>query len=297
MIIVLTGATGSGKSRLAIALANSIGGEIVNGDAFQVYKGIEIATAAPSEEEKKLAKHHLYSFLDVNDGYDISRYQKDLRAKIEEVLSRGSVPIICGGSGLYLRAALYDYDLSVDTKHVDMSKYQDMDNESLHKVLEELDAKEAEKIHMNNRIRVMRAIEICLASETSKSEMIEKQSHKPIYDDCYFFVLKRDRNELYPLVEKRVDEMVKNGLVEETLSMIEKYGREAPAFKAIGIKEFFPYLDGMVKLEDAINTIKTNTRHYIKRQETFFRHQFEVVEISNVDDILKVIKENDDVTA
>ncbi len=290
MIIVLTGATGSGKSRLAIDLAKRIDGEIINGDAFQVYKGIEIATAAPTEEEKREVPHHLFSFLECDDGYDISRYQKDLRSKLDEVLSRNKTPIIVGGSGLYLRSALYDYDLSTDTSSVDMSSYEKMDNRELHDVLEKLDPEEAKKIHENNRRRVLRSIEVCLANNGPKTEMIKAQTHEPIYKDCLFFELKRDREQLYPHVEKRIDEMVRTGMVEQTVAMIKKYGKDAPAFKAIGIKEFFPYVDGTASLEDCITTIKTNTRHYVKRQETFFRHQFNLIEISGVEDILKTIE-------
>lgn len=292
MIIVLTGATGSGKSRLAIELAKKINGEIINGDAFQVYKGIEIATAAPTEDEKREVPHHLFSFLECDDGYDIFRYQHDLRTEINEVLARGNTPIIVGGSGLYLRSALYDYDLTVDTTKIDMSEYEKLDNHELHAVLERLDKEEALKIHENNRRRVMRSIEVCLANNGPKSEMIKSQAHEPIYDDCFFFELKRDRELLYPHVEKRIDEMIKNGLVEQTLEMINKYGKDAPAFKAIGIKEFFPYIDGTSSLEECIASIKTNTRHYVKRQETFFRHQFKLIEITSVDDILNVLEES-----
>lgn len=290
MIIVLTGATGSGKSRLAIDLAKRIDGEIINGDAFQVYKGIEIATAAPTEEEKREVPHHLFSFLECDDGYDISRYQKDLRAKLDEVLSRNKTPIIVGGSGLYLRSALYDYDLSTDTTHVDMSEYEKLNNTELHAVLEKLDPEEAKKIHENNRRRVLRSIEVCIANNGPKTDMIKAQAHQPIYEDCLFFELKRNREDLYPHVEKRIDEMVKSGMVEQTISMIKQYGKDAPAFKAIGIKEFFPYVDGTSSLDECIVTIKTNTRHYVKRQETFFRHQFKLIEISSVEDVLNAFE-------
>ncbi len=290
MIIVLTGATGSGKSRLAIELAKKLNGEIVNGDAFQVYRGIEIATAAPTESEKQEVPHHLYSFLECDDGYDIYRYQHDLRSEIDDIISRGKTAIIVGGSGLYLRSALYDYELSVNSKNVDMKPYEALSNHELHLALEKLDPIEAGKIHENNRIRVMRSIEVCIANGISKTEMINSQSHQPIYNDCFFFELKRDREELYPLVEARVDKMVESGLVDQAIGMIGKYGQNAPAFKAIGIKEFLPYINGESSLEDCIIAIKTNTRHYIKRQETFFRHQFNLIEISSVDDILKAIK-------
>ena len=290
MIIVLTGATGSGKSRLAIELAKKINGEIINGDAFQVYKGIEIATAAPNENEKQEVPHHLYSFLECNDGYDIFRFQHDLRNMLDDVISRGRIPVIVGGSGLYLRSALYDYDLSVNSNKVDMRPYENLSNHELHQALVKLDPVEASKIHENNRIRIMRSIEVCLANGTSKTEMINSQKHLPIYDDCFFFELKRDRGELYPLVEARVDKMVKAGLVAQVTEMVNKYGQDAPAFKAIGIKELFPYLNGESSLEDCIIAIKTNTRHYIKRQETFFRHQFNLIEISSIDDILKAIR-------
>ena len=135
MILVLTGPTGTGKSKLAISLANKINGEIVNADAFQVYEKLKIATASPTEEEKKKVPHHLYNFVPLTDSYDISRYQIDARKTLEEILSRKKTPILVGGSGLYIRAALYDYDLSIDTSSVDMSPYEEKTNEDLHAIL------------------------------------------------------------------------------------------------------------------------------------------------------------------
>jgi tRNA dimethylallyltransferase len=284
MILVLTGPTGVGKSELAIALAKKVNGEIINADAFQVYEGLTIATAVPTEAMKKEVPHHLYSFVHLDEHYDIFHYQVDCRKEIEDVLARGKTPILVGGSGLYIRSALYDYDLSLDTSKVDLTSYEALSNDELHKKLEELDIVEAQKLHPNNRRRVLRDIAICLASGTSKTALLAKQSHEPIYP-TKFFALTKERDELYPLVEQRVEKMFASGLLNETLPLIKQYGRSAPAFQAIGVKELFPYLDKKISLEEAKTQIKEDTRHYIKRQETFFAHQFPIVYIKGEEDI------------
>ncbi len=291
MIIALTGPTGVGKSALAISLAKKINGEIVNADAFQAYKELKIATAAPSEEEKKEVSHHLYDFIPLNEGYDISRYQIDARRCIEEILSRKKIPLIVGGSGLYIRSALYDYDLSIDTSIVDMSEYEKKSNEDLHGILEKLDPDEAKKIPLQNRRRVLRDIAICLAANESKTSLLAKQNHEPIYENALFFALSKDRETLYDLINKRVDKMFEKGLLNETLPLISKYGEDKPAFQAIGVKELIPYIHKEKTLEETIEQIKTDTRHYVKRQETFFRHQFPTKEIKNEEEILSYLSD------
>lgn len=290
MIIVLTGATGTGKSRLAIELAKKLDAEIINGDAFQVYKDLTIATAAPTNEEKAEVPHHLFQYVNLNENYSIAQYQKDCRETLKEVLSRKSNVIIVGGSGLYLRAALYDYDLSLDTDKIDMTPYESKTNEELHEILEGLDKEEADKLPVQNRQRILRSIQICLAAGEPKTQFLAKQHHEPIYPSK-FYVLHINRETLYPKVNERVDKMFEMGLLEETLPLIEKYGRGAQAFKAIGVKELFPYLDGEISLEDAKDLIKLDTRRYIKRQETFFRHQFNAKIISSLDGILDDLKQ------
>lgn len=289
MIIVLTGATGTGKSRLAIELAKKLDAEIINGDAFQVYKDLTIATAAPTNEEKSKVPHHLFQYVDLSENYSIAQYQKDCRETLKEVLSRKNNVIIVGGSGLYLRAALYDYDLSLDTDKIDMTPYESKTNEELHEILKGLDKEEADKLPVQNRQRIMRSIQICLAAGEPKTQFLAKQHHEPIYPSK-FYVLHIDRETLYPKVNERVDKMFEMGLLDETLPLIEKYGRGAQAFKAIGVKELFPYLDGEISLEDAKDLIKLDTRRYIKRQETFFRHQFKAKVISSLEDILDDLK-------
>lgn len=288
MVIVLTGPTGTGKSKLAISLAKILDGEIINADAFQVYEKLYIATAAPSEEEKKILPHHLYSFVPLSKGYNIAHYQKDAREVLNDIVKRNKTPIFVGGSGLYIRSALYDYDLSVDTSKVDLSKYEGFSNEELHAVLTKLDEEEAKKIPYQNRRRVMRDIAICLASGESKTSLLSKQSHEPIYPTA-FFSLSKDRENLYPSLDARVDQMFENGLLEETLPLIKEYGEDAPAFKAIGISELIPYIHNEISLEDAIKQIKLDTRHYVKRQETFFRHQFPVHYVSSLEEILSIL--------
>ncbi len=285
MIIVLLGPTGIGKSALALPLAKTLNGEIINADAFQAYEGLSIVTAAPSKEDMLTVPHHLYGYVPLNEEYNVSRYQKDARKTIEEVVSRGKTPILVGGSGLYIRSALFDYDFSVDTSGIDLTPYENLSDDELHKALEKLDEKEAKKIHPHNRRRVLRSIAICLAIGKSKTEMISEQNHKPIYE-TRFFRMVMERGLLYPRVEKRVETMFENGLLEETIPLIEKYGRSAPAFKAIGVKELFPYIDGTASLEETKAAIKDNTRHYIRRQETFFAHQFPCEEVKSLSDII-----------
>jgi len=286
MIIVLTGPTGSGKSRLAVALAKAIGGEIINADAFQVYEGLTIATAAPSKELLSQIPHHLYGFVPLSENYDIAHYQVDCRNAINEILSHGKTPILVGGSGLYIRSALFDYDFSLDTSKVDLSPFEALSPESLHDKLRELDPLEAEKIPYQNTRRTLRAIVICLAAGESKTALLARQTHDPVFD-AMFFGLKKERDELYPLVEERVEKMFASGLLEETVPLIEKFGRNAHAFKAIGVKELFPYLDGQSTLEEAKNLIKTDTRHYVKEQETWFRHQFNLIYVSSLEEIIE----------
>ena len=287
MIIVVTGPTGVGKTKMSIELAKRYDAEIINGDAFQCYKELNIGVAKPDPKYMNEVKHHLYSFVDVTHNYSIAEYQNNLRKTIDEVLSKGKNAIIVGGSGLYIRSALYDYAFK-ENEAVDMSKYEAMDNRTLHDELRKIDPIEADKIHMNNRKRVLRAIEIYLSSGESKSEQILAQQHKCLYD-AKFFVREMDRDELYSRINKRVDLMIKEGLVEEVKNLYEKYGSSPRALQAIGYKETIGYFEGKYDLENMIELIKKNTRNYAKRQLTFIRHQFPVSYYKDSEDLLRII--------
>ena len=287
MIIVITGPTCLGKSDTALAIAKKINAEIINGDAFQCYKEMEIGVAKPPKEYFKEVPHHLYSFIDVDHDYSIAEYQINLRNKINELLSVGKNIIIVGGSGLYIRSALYDYDFK-ENKKVDMSKYEAMDNRTLHDELRKIDPKQAEIIHMNNRKRVLRAIEIYLSSGETKSSLVDKQEHKPIYD-VKFFVREIDRDELYSRINKRVDLMYEMGLENEVKNLYKKYGNKPHALQAIGYKEIIAALEGEYSLEDTKEIIKKNSRNYAKRQLTFVRHQFPVTYYKDNQDLLEKI--------
>lgn len=289
MILVLLGPTASGKSRLALEIAKSIGGEIVNADAFQVYRDFPIATASPKEEEKKQIPHHLYNFVPSSRAYDIASYQKDARTVLESLLKEGKTPILVGGSGLYIRSALYDYDLRVDTSLVDMTPYDPLSDRALHDVLEKLDPVEAGKIPYQNRRRVLRSIAICLAANESKTSLLEKQSHKPIYD-AKFFRLAPSRETLYKKIDERVEGMFQEGILEEVLPKIKDVHDVKGVYQAIGVKEFFPYCNHEISLDEAKEKIKIDTKHYVKRQETFFRHQFESPIVSSLKEVLNALE-------
>ena len=277
-----------GKSETALEVARAFNCEIINGDAFQCYKEMDIGVAKPPKEYFDVVPHHLFSFVDINQEYSIADYQKDLRRTIDEILSRGKNVVIVGGSGLYIRSGLYDYTFDVQ-EPLDMSEYEKMDNDELHKVLEEIDPKQAEIIHKNNRKRVLRAIEIYLSNGKTKSEIIDSQEHKLVYD-AKFFVRNMDRAQLYELIDQRVDKMISAGLVNEVKEILHNHGESSKAFQAIGYKELIPVIKGEYSLEHGIELVKKNSRNYAKRQVTFIKHQFPVVFYENTSDLLEILK-------
>ena len=277
-----------GKSETALEVARVFNCEIINGDAFQCYKEMDIGVAKPPKEYFDIVPHHLFSFVDINQEYSIAEYQKDLRKTIDEILSRGKNVVIVGGSGLYIRSGLYDYTFEEQIS-LDMSKYEKLSNEELHKELEKIDPKQADIIHMNNRKRVLRAIEIYLSNGKTKTEIIESQEHRLMYD-AKFFVRDMDRSTLYSLIDKRVDKMMSEGLLEEVKSIYSKYGESSKALQAIGYKELIPVIKGECSLEKGIELVKQNSRNYAKRQVTFIKHQFPVVFYKNTEDLLEILR-------
>ena len=276
-----------GKSETALEVAKVFNAEIVNGDAFQIYKEMNIGVAKPPVEYFSIVPHHLFSFVRITKDYSIADYQKDLRKTIAEISARGKSIVIVGGSGLYIRSALYDYEFAEQEK-IDMSKYEKMDNDELHKELEKIDPKQASIVHKNNRKRVLRAIEIYLTVGKTKSEVIEGQEHKLVYD-VKFFVRNMKRDELYERINARVDDMSKCHLFDEVKTLVEKYGENLKALQAIGYKELIPVIKGAYSLEEGLDLVKKNSRNYAKRQFTFIKHQFPVVFYENTEDLLGIL--------
>lgn len=277
-----------GKSETALEVAKHFNAEIINGDAFQCYKELEIGVAKPPKEYFSIVRHHLFSFVSITRDYSIADYQKDLRKTIKDVSSRGKNIVIVGGSGLYIRSALYDYEFA-EQEQIDMSKYKKMDNDELHNELEKIDPKQAEVIHKNNRKRVLRAIEIYLSLGKTKTEVIDEQKHKLVYD-AKFFVRNMNRDELYERINARVDDMPKWGLLNEVKTLVEKYGENLKAFQAIGYKELIPVIKGQYSLEEGLDLVKKNSRNYAKRQVTFIKHQFPVIFYENTEDLLGILE-------
>ena len=275
MIICIVGPTGVGKSKLALSVAQKLNGEIVNGDAFQIYKEMDIGTAKPTKEERKIVPHHLFDYVEPTYSFSVFDYQQTLRNKIKELEDRNVPIIVCGGTGLYLKASFYDFNLNKQESQVDMSEYEKMTNEELYEVLKKVDFEETKNIHMNNRKRVLRAIQIFLETGKPKSQQVEEQEHKPIYD-VTFVGLTRDREELYELINKRVDVMFDLGLLDEVKALMEKYPHDLRSFQAIGYKEIIDGLNNNMSLEDIKELIKKNSRNYAKRQFTYFNHQLNV---------------------
>ena len=282
MIIAIVGPTGIGKSKLALKIAKEVKGEIVNCDAFQIYKEMDIGTAKPSLEERREVPHHLFDYVEPTTSFSVFDYQVTLRNKIEELQKRNIPIILVGGTGLYLKASLYDFSLNEEKEKISLSKYDAYTNEELHKELERLDFEESKKIHMNNRKRVLRAIEICLTHNEKKSEMIAKQEHKLLYD-VTFIGLTKNRDELYEGINKRVDIMFEMGLMKEVEYLLSKYDDNLRSFQAIGYKEIIEGKKNNLSEEEIKELIKRNSRRYAKRQYTYFENQLDVNWFDNID--------------
>ena len=267
-VIVITGPTAVGKTKLSIELAKRYNGEIINADAVQVYKGLDIGSAKVTEEEKEDIPHHLFDIKEVNEEYTIYHYQKDCRKLIKEVQGRGKTPILVGGTGLYIKAALYDYKL---TEEKETNTYDNLTDEELYNKLLELDKNIV--IDKNNRRRLIRAINYY--KENNKS--INTNTTNKLLYDAIFIGLTTDRRILYDKINNRVDIMIKDGLLNEVKAFYDKNIRTKPLLNAIGYREIYSYFDGNISLEEATDKIKQNSRHYAKRQYTFFNHQLPIV--------------------
>lgn len=267
-VIVITGPTAVGKTKLSIELAKRYNGEIINADAVQVYKGLDIGSAKVTEEEKEDIPHHLFDIKEVDEEYTIYHYQKDCRKLIKEVQGRGKTPILVGGTGLYIKAALYDYKL---TEEKETNTYDNLTDEELYNKLLEVDKDIV--IDKNNRRRLIRAINYY--KENNKS--INTNTTNKLLYDAIFIGLTTDRRILYDKINNRVDIMIKEGLLNEVKAFYDKGIRTKPLLNAIGYREIYSYFDGNISLEEALNKIKQNSRHYAKRQYTFFNHQLPIV--------------------
>ena len=271
MIIVVTGPTGVGKTKLSISLAKRYNAEIINGDSVQVYRGLDIGSAKVTREEMDGVIHHLFDIRDVWEEYSIYDYQRDCRKLIDDISNRDKNIIIVGGTGLYIKSALYDYTLN-EEDNVIKDEYEDINTEELYNRLKELD-KDID-IDKNNRRRIIRALNYYLIYGKSIRE--NNNGNKLLYDNVYFIGLTTDREVLYDRINNRVDIMINNGLYDEVKSFYDKNMRYRPLFSAIGYKELYSYFDGDITYDEAIELIKRNSRRYAKRQYTFFNNQFDI---------------------
>lgn len=267
-VIVITGPTAVGKTALSIELAKKLNGEIINADAMQVYKGLNIGTAKVTEKEKENIPHHLFDIKEVEEEYSIYNYQKDCRKVIDNILRRNKIPILVGGTGLYIKAALYDYKLSEEKTN---NTYDNLKTEEIYKELLKLD--KDINIDKNNRRRLIRALNYYKENNTSISN---NKTNKLLYDTI-FIGLTTDREILYKKINQRVDNMIENGLLEEVKYYYDKNIKTKPLINGIGYKELYNYFDGLYSKEEAVEKIKQNSRHYAKRQYTFLNHQLNVV--------------------
>ncbi len=282
-LIILTGPTAAGKTKLSIELAKAVNGEIISADSVQVYKYMNIGSAKIKPEEMCGIKHYLVDILEPSQDFNIVLFQKYAKAAMEEIYSKGKIPIIVGGTGFYIQSVLYDIDFNESDEDNELRRElektaSEKGNQFLHDMLRECDPKAAEQIHANNVKRVIRAIEFNRQTGKKISEHNEAERQKESAYASSYFVLTDERSRLYANIDKRVDIMLEQGLVDEVKGLLDMgCKRDSVAMQGLGYKEIIAYLAGEISLEEAVYIIKRDTRHFAKRQLTWFRREKDVI--------------------
>lgn len=292
-VIAIVGPTATGKTSLSVALAEQLGGEIISCDSMQIYRDMHIASAAPESEEKRGVPHHLFEFLGRSDSYSVAEYVRDANQKAAEVTARRKVPIFVGGTGLYISSLIDNVSFSEEKADPGLrsaleEEYDTLGGEKMIERLALFDRDAAKKIHPNNKKRVIRAFEIYKLTGMTMTEQNENSKTEPSPYHAFMIGLKADDREyLYDRINRRVDIMLENGLIKEAEAAFLNHGGDT-AVQAIGHKEFFPFFEGQISLEEAVETVKRQTRRYAKRQLTWFLRDERIdwINIDKTDDVL-----------
>lgn len=281
-LIILTGPTAVGKTALSIGLAKAVDGEIISADSMQVYRKMNIGTAKIQQSEMQGVRHHLIDILDPGEDFNVVLFKKYALEAMKDIYSRGKIPVVVGGTGFYIQALLYD--INFEDNDNDMSYREELQtlaaehgNSYIHDMLVGVDPESAEKIHENNVKRVIRALEFYKKTGTKISKHNEAESQKESPYNFEYFVLNDDRQKLYDRIDRRIDIMLEDGLLDEVRSLVDEgYSRDLVSMQGLGYKEMIDYIQERYTLDEAVYTLKRDTRHFAKRQVTWFKREKQV---------------------
>lgn len=279
-VIIIVGPTAVGKTKLSIDLAKRLATEVISGDSMQVYKEMDIGTGKVTQHEMAGIPHHMLDILEPNEDFSVAAYQTMVQETITKVNEQDKVPLLVGGSGLYIQAVLYDYAFSEQKRDEALTKrlearLEQEGNTALYEELQQADPEHALSIHPNNKRRLIRALEVYYSTGKTVADIRTEQKDEPKYD-YYIIGLEMDREALYNQINHRVDQMIENGLVAEVRRLYEQGYEHTQAMKAIGYKEMIPFIKGETDLETAVNLLKRNSRRYAKRQYTWFKNKLKI---------------------
>ena len=288
-LVILTGPTAVGKTKTSIALAKAIDGEIISADSMQVYRHMDIGSAKIRPEEMEGVPHHLIDVLDPEETFNVVRFQQLAKKAMDEIYAKSRIPILVGGTGFYIQSVLYDIDFTENEENTAIrAELERLAEEKgaavLHQMLAEVDPESASEIHANNVKRVIRALEFYRLTGTKISEHNEEQRQKESPYNAAYFVLNDERSRLYERIDLRVEQMLKEGLIEEVQALKDRgYTRDMVSMQGLGYKEILAYLEGEISLEEAVYILKRDTRHFAKRQLTWFKREREVIWVNKPD--------------
>ena len=288
-LVILTGPTAVGKTKTSIALAKAIDGEIISADSMQVYRHMDIGSAKIRPEEMEGVPHHLIDVLDPEEAFHVVRFQQLAKKAMDEIYAKSRIPILVGGTGFYIQSVLYDIDFTENEENTairaELEKLAEEKGAAvLHQMLAEVDPESASEIHANNVKRVIRALEFYRLTGTKISEHNEEQRQKESPYNAAYFVLNDERSRLYERIDLRVEQMLKEGLIEEVQALKDRgYTRDMVSMQGLGYKEILAYLEGEISLEEAVYILKRDTRHFAKRQLTWFKREREVIWVNKPD--------------